>query len=62
MAPLGPTVAEVQEGEKVIARLWHGTCLESELSVTVSGGRTIVSLTEKKELRNDAPKEALGCD
>lgn len=60
-APIGPSIAEVQEGETVKCRLWHGSCLDSELIVSVSNGRTIVRLLEKKELRADAPKEALEC-
>lgn len=56
----GP-IAEVLEGETVKVKLWHGHCLESEILVTVSAGRTIVKLVEKKELRADAPKEALEC-
>lgn len=59
MAPFA--IAEVLEGETVKVKLWHGTCLESEVHVTVSGDRTIVKLIDKKELRSDAPKEALGC-
>lgn len=56
----GP-MAEVTEGETVKVKLWHGSCLESEVVVTVSEGRTVVKLVEKKELRADAPKEALEC-
>jgi hypothetical protein len=54
-------LAEVLEGEKVLVKLWHGNCLEAEAMVTVSDGRTLVRLTEKKELRSDAPQEALEC-
>lgn len=59
--PLPGPIAEVEEGETVKIKLWHGQCLESEVVVTVSAGRTIVKLIEKKELRTDAPKEALEC-
>lgn len=52
-------IAEVLEGEEVRIKLWHGHCLDSEAVVTVSGGRTIVKLIEKKELRPDPPPEAL---
>lgn len=58
---MNPTaIAELLENEQILIRLWHGTCLEAEASVIVSSGRTIVKLTEKKELRKDAPVEATG--
>jgi hypothetical protein len=57
---MGPyAIAEVLEGETVKIKLWHGTCLEAEGEVTVSAGRTIVRLSDKKELRQDAPPEAV---
>lgn len=52
-------MAEVNDGETVKVKLWHGKCLESEAIVTVSDGRTFVKLVSKKELRADAPQEAL---
>jgi hypothetical protein len=52
-------MAELLEGETVKIRLWHGHCLESEAVVSVLGGRTIVKLLSKKELRKDPPTEAI---
>lgn len=57
-AILGDPIVEVLNGEKVIVRLWHGTCLEAEAHITVSEDRALVRLVSKKELRKDAPPEA----
>lgn len=57
MAPFA--IGEVLEGEEIKIRLWHGTCLEAEATVTVSEGKAIVKLVPKKELRIDAPAEAV---
>lgn len=51
---------DIHEGETVKVRLWHGHCLEAEAIISVSSGRTSVKLIQKKELRKDAPSEALG--
>lgn len=52
-------IAEVLEGEKVRVELWHGTCLDSEVSVVVAGGRAVVTLTPRKTLGPTPPAEAL---
>lgn len=51
--------AEVFSGEEVLIQLWHGQCLESEATVRVGDFGAVVTLKTKKELRQDAPKEAL---
>jgi hypothetical protein len=51
-------LGEVNEGEIIKIRLWHGRCLEAEAEIRVSGGRTLVKLISKKENRSDAPPEA----
>lgn len=52
-------MGEVLPGEKIVIRLWHGTCLEAEATIqTTQFGSAMVTLTEKKELRNNAPPEA----
>lgn len=63
MSPVA--VAELTEGETVVVKLWHGPCLEAEVEFLVQnvGGinRGRASLTLKKELRAEAPPEALKC-
>lgn len=57
---IGPSaIAEINEGERVKILLWHGPCLEAEAEISVSNGRTLVRLTEKKELRLNPPREAV---
>lgn len=54
--------AVMEHGEEVIVELWHGSCLEAEVRLTHGYGdppMTMVVLRSKKELRSDAPKEAL---
>jgi hypothetical protein len=49
--------------ERSIIQLWHGNCLEAEVEVSVINRNgepeAFIVLKDKKELRQDAPPEAI---